>query len=435
MDSSELKIEFQKNIANRIIEEAYRALFQLKELDPKDRDVHYWLTRYGEHFTGATRLVSEQEYDAAIKVVEDTAEKDEDSGIHSDFILFYSSLKLGRTEQAGNYARDILLLHDLDNLNNVMGDKLEFLAKYTAIEYLIENAIKENDHEEALSLLDDIVEVVEYEHEYDNEDQLDELHAAKEPYLKQKAVLCWKTGDVDGMHRILAKLVQNGANIKDLKEIIDYPKFAEFYKNFLIPKDQPVIRTLEKLGTIAPSEGGSNRSGFGITIDRQKRISETALIEAERRLNFAAPQSYRDFIMENGLFHIEGSNGVQLKLFSPDALETFYDFLLKYGHSAENLNRAGFGDETINRFRNFVVFSHNAKRWDSVILYMFDRDSFNADLSEMNIVAHTYYFDFDYNTDFHFFDSHRSEMCQAKGFDQFMRKIAGEIVQELIQSF
>ena len=141
-----------------------------------------------------------------------------------------------------------------------------------------------------------------------------------------------------------------------------------------------------------------------------QEISEEDIQECENRLQFQFPPSYRNFILENGLFRLGEYNDYESKLLEPNVIKNLYDEIHTNYYWNDFLNDfADKKEEVLKDTKHLIPFSYGDEQL-GIYFYCFDKRSLNPKTGEMAV----YKFSQD---DWYDFDA--LAMCNPETYDTY----------------
>ena len=148
------------------------------------------------------------------------------------------------------------------------------------------------------------------------------------------------------------------------------------------------------------------------------RVKRSILAQAEERLDFRFPPSYKEFVLKKGLFKFGRWNDYESHLLAPNEIRTLHDEL----KAQWNSGFVEMDEAQLEETRNLICFSYGDEGLQAVWYYCFDKRSLNSETGEMSV----YSFCQDE------WDFSALPICQDNGFDVHISGLVDELINSIL---
>ena len=136
-----------------------------------------------------------------------------------------------------------------------------------------------------------------------------------------------------------------------------------------------------------------------------QKVSEEEIMECEKRLQFKFPPSYRNFLLNYGLFSLGEHSDFESKLLPPKYMQTlYYELHNDWSSSCKNMK-----EEELEGAKNIIIFSFGDESLQLVWYFGFDKRSLNEETGEMAV--------YKFSQDYWFFEA--LEKCNPETYDNY----------------
>lgn len=332
-----------------------------------------------------------------------------EANILASFCLLYCAAQL-EDDDAEEFAHSLLDSTNFEFWAYLPEHNFPRYARRFAYHFLAYLAKNNTNYTEALNYIEEAISI------NSPIDDLDDI-----PLLELKADIYIATNKPLLAFFTIQKILNRDSANSSFVEITK----SEAYLNYLENYDLEKLKKGEEMETAMQTLNRYEKflSLEFNTIEEQNcyffgKVTEEAIVEAETRLQFNFPPSYRMFILKNGLFRLGKNNDYESRLLSPEDMKTLDEFLdEEWSETKKSLS-----ENELRAAKNLIPFSYGDEGLQLVWFYCFDKRSTNTKTGEMSV--------------YHFCQDNWNfgalPMCKSNGFDLHIRMLIDEKIEWLL---
>ena len=356
--------------------------------------------------TRAIAFFASKRWDKAYQLFHTNNERSE-ANLLAAFGQLYCAARLELSE--GEELAQVVLAHtDFEFWPYLAEHNFPRYARRFALHFLAYAEKEKGNYEGALDYLDEAVRI---------ESPIDDLDDM--PLLELKVEILLVQDNHEAAFFLIQKIRKKDASNASFSKIVD----SESYARFLKMND---LAALEKGGARETTEEALARWSKFLKLnfddDQEEikrfdvaflgRVKQSILAQAEERLDFKFPPSYKEFVLKKGLFKLGRWNDYESCLLAPREMRTLHDELkTQWNPGFMEMNKA-----QVEETKQLICFSYGDEGLQSVWYYCFDKRSLNPDTGEMSIYS--------FCQDEWNFDA--LPICERRGFDVHISQLVDE---------
>jgi len=362
-----------------------------------------------EQMTKATVAFANKRWQKAYDLAHFDNEKDE-ANLLAAFIKLYSAAQLEKPDAAED-AHILLNYTDFEFWVYLEEHNFPRYARRFAYQFLAYIEAENKNYNDALNYIEEALFIGS---PIDNLDNI--------PLYEQKIQILLDSNKTEEAFYCIQRLLKRDENNDTFSEIIQSKDYQEYLKSYNLDDlisgkpGETAKEALERYKRFLNLHyRGNDELIESLSPYFFAKVSEEEILEAEERLGFKFPPSYRNFVLEYGLFQMGNGDSYESSLFEPGEINTLYSILKdEWNTDIEEIDFEGA--------KECIVFSYGDESLQMVYYYYFDKRTLNPETGEMRIEP--------FDQDEWLFDN-PSSMCQCDAFDAH---ISEGVVDRLIKN-